>query len=166
MKKVIYTDEQKGRSMGIFFLLLFVLALTVSRMVNNLIIGVESAETFPIWAYGLVITSLLVGLIYFWKVRLTIKMGEKSIKAKYFPYSLGKRKIKLDEIDHFTVMDQQVLSKVTGWRIRFSGDEETYALKSKSGIWFDLKDGQKVFIGTRRPEIIRQALDRAGVISG
>lgn len=166
MKKVIYTEEQKGRSMGIFFLLLVVLVLAISRMVNDLLIRTEPVDTFPVWAYGLVITSLIAGLVYYWKVRLTIKVGEKSIKAKYFPNSLGKRKIKLDEIDHFTVMDQQVLSKVNGWRIRFSGDEETFALKSKAGIWLDLKDGQKIFIGTKRPEIISQALDRAGIVCG
>ena len=166
MKNVIYSEEQKGRNMGLFFLLSVILILAISRMVNDLVTSKELTESFPLWAYGLVITSLVAGIIYFWKVKLTIKVGEKSIKAKYFPNSLGKRKIKLEEIDHFKVMDQQVLSKVNGWRIRFTGDEETFALKSKSGIWLDLKDGQKVFIGTRRPEIIRQALDRAGVVCG
>ncbi len=166
MKNVIYSEEQKGRNMGLFFLLGVILILATSRMVNDLVTSKELTESFPLWAYGLVITSLVAGIIYFWKVKLTIKVGEKSIKAKYFPNSLGKRKIKLEEIDHFKVMDQQVLSKVNGWRIRFTGDEETFALKSKSGIWLDLKDGQKVFIGTRRPEIIRQALDRAGVVCG
>jgi len=166
MKNVIYSEEQKGRNMGLFFLLGVILILAISRMVNDLVTSKELTESFPLWAYGLVITSLVAGIIYFWKVKLIIKVGEKSIKAKYFPNSLGKRKIKLEEIDHFKVMDQQVLSKVNGWRIRFTGDEETFALKSKSGIWLDLKDGQKVFIGTRRPEIIRQALDRAGVVCG
>jgi uncharacterized membrane protein YciS (DUF1049 family) len=166
MKKVIYTEEQKGRSMGIFFLLLVVLVLAISRMINDFWIKTETAENFPLWTYGLVIGSLVVGIIYFWKVRLTIKVGEKSIKAKFFPCLLGKRKIKLEEIDHFTIMDPQLLSKVTGWRIRWSGEEESYALKSKAGIWLDLKDGQKIFIGTQKPEIIRQALDRAGVVCG
>ena len=87
MKNVIYSEEQKGRNMGLFFLLSVILILAISRMVNDLVTSKELTESFPLWAYGLVITSLVAGIIYFWKVKLTIKVGEKSIKAKYFPNS-------------------------------------------------------------------------------
>jgi hypothetical protein len=163
MKNVVYVEEQRGRRMGVFFLLAVVLILAVSRFIYALNYVDRGFEVFPMWVYLGVLATLTLGLIYFWRVRLTVKVTEKSIRAKYSPWHLGKRKIKLGDIDGFTIIKNQSLAQVNGWQIHFSSDEESYSLGNQSGIWIELKDGQKVFIGTREPELFGRILKNAGI---
>lgn len=163
MKNVVYVEEQRGRRMGVFFLLAVVLILAVSRFIYALNFGDRGFEVFPMWIYLGVIGTLTLGLIYFWRVRLTVKIMDKSIRAKYSPWNLGKRKIKLNEIGGYKVIQNDTLAKVNGWQIHFSSDEEAFTLGNQSGIWIELKNGDKVFIGTKQPELFSSILKKAGI---
>jgi hypothetical protein len=72
------------------------------------------------------------------------------------------REIRPEEITHWEVKKYSPVRDYGGWGIRTSFGKKGIAfnISGNMGAYFELKNGRKILVGTRKPEELRSALNR------
>ncbi|MFK7908050.1 MAG: hypothetical protein AB8B69_23165 [Chitinophagales bacterium] len=121
----------------------------------------SSYEKTGVLVGGILSVGYLAGMTYYlWKLRLKTTVSNKSIKFKYAPIHDKKQVIKPNEVADYKVVKTPLLAKMSGWDVHFNTREEIYSLSGRTGLELTLKDGQHIFIGSQKPAVLKNALDK------
>lgn len=121
----------------------------------------------PISDQGLLLTGigviLLVGIIFavLLSSSLEIKIAVDGFTYRFPPFIRQEHRIKPEEIDHFSVQDNSVLSKYRGWGIRWAGGWRSWSFSvgGKAELKICFKNGRRILFGTQHPGQIRKAME-------
>lgn len=94
--------------------------------------------------------------LFFYFVRLKSRIDKQGIYIKFIPFVWNKM-IPWDQVDKaygrtYTLMD------FGGWGYRFSSQGVAYNAKGKHGLQLILKNGDRIMIGTQKPQEIEEIL--------
>lgn len=118
--------------------------------------GVYLLTTLP----GVLITVVITGAIFF--VKLKTKIDEVGIHYGFWPFQRTLRTASWQEIDKVYIRKYKALTEFGGWGYKFSlsGKGKVYNTKGNMGIQIVFKDNSKTLVGTQKPEVVQQVLDK------
>ncbi len=158
MSQVIFKEKQCYTKSKV--ILLAIITLLVSAFFINLFIQTPYDKT-AVMLGGVICVGYLAGVtFYLWRLQLKTTISNKKIKFKYSPLHAKKQTIKTDEVEDYQVVKTPLLAKLSGWDVQFNTMEEVYSLSGRTGLELILKDGKHIFIGTKKPIVLKNALDK------
>jgi len=164
----VFNEVQRQTQKWIYFLLLIILLLFLFGIVQQLILG-KPFGNHPVKDWALPVFGLIpVGLLIF--VRLNIlqtEISEKGINYQYKPYHGNERTISWEEIDKCYVRVYSPIKEFGGWGLRVSLKDGGRALNvaGSTGIQLELKNGDRLLLGTQKPEEAKRVLDNLNLAS-
>lgn len=156
-----FIEEQKVRQPWIYFLLIAVFGLWMWQLVQQVIMGIPFGTNPAPDAMILVIGVIPLGafaLIFSFKLETVVT--KDSFQYRMWPLQKKMREIKPGEIAHWEVKKYNPLRDYGGWGIRIGWGNKgmAYNVSGNMGAYFELKNGKKVLIGTRKPEELRSSI--------
>jgi hypothetical protein len=119
----------------------------------------------PMSDSALVLTStlLIVSLLsVMWLLRtmqLTVEEQDDGLSIHFPPFV--RRKIPWNGIQSFEVRTYHPLREYGGWGIRYGGSGKAYNVAGNRGVQLHLKSGERLLIGSQRPDELVQAMRQA-----
>ena len=100
---------------------------------------------------------LVLGLLFAMQLRVVVRPGEVGVHLRPFP----RKVIALDEIvDHAPRTYRPVL-EYGGWGLRTGRHGWAYNVHGNRGVQLQLQNGQRILIGSQRPEELARAIAEA-----
>jgi len=115
--------------------------------------------------------ALLFGIafpIFFMRLRLIVEVHKDHVYIRFVP--IARRRIPFTDIDRVEPRKYRPIAEYGGWGIKgWSKRKISYSVRGNQGVELHLRDGNSVMIGTREPEKLARAIDKAmaqGIASG
>ncbi len=158
MAKKIFRENQKYKRWEIIGLLVFMIGGLAYRFIDaQFISGTENAPA--VWNYIVPLLLLAAVLILILSIRLSIRITDKHISYQYFPLERKRHKIKWDNVADCNFVETPESAQWSGWNVNFS-DEKMYSICGRTGLRLKTKDGEEVFIGSRRLGKLKKAVKK------
>lgn len=89
-------------------------------------------------------------------------IGVEGIQLRFFPFHLKFKKISWDEISQCYVREYSPIGEFGGWGLRFGffGQGNAWNVAGNRGLQIEFKNGKKLLIGTQKPDLMVEALDK------
>ncbi len=137
--------------------LIGVACIPLYGVIQQVILGNPVGDR-PLSNIGMIIFALFMAafLLFFFLLKLQTKIDQEGIKMSFFP--LTKKEITWNQIETTEIINYGF---VGGWGIRYFTKYGTvYNTKGNMGLFIKLKNGDKMLIGTQRPEKLKSFLDK------
>ncbi|MEY3646640.1 MAG: hypothetical protein RL127_1348 [Bacteroidota bacterium] len=108
-----------------------------------------------------VLVVMMIGLpVLFLQMRLTTRITEAGIYVRFIPFHFKEQFYPWDSIESAQVRTYNALMEYGGWGIKygFNGQGKVYNVSGKEGLQVVFKSGEKLLIGTQKPEEIQVAV--------
>ena len=112
--------------------------------------------------FFLVALALGGWLIWLVKLRLKVKISNKSIKYQMAPFHTTNRKNKWKEVKKCTIVKTPKIAQWHGGNLSY-GAESRFSLSGRNGISVTTKDGRKYFIGCCDVDGLQKAMQSFSV---
>jgi hypothetical protein len=98
--------------------------------------------------------------IFFWQMRLVTRVTSAGIYVRFIPFHFKEQFYPWDSIESAQVRTYDSLFEYGGWGIKygFSGQGKVYNVSGDQGLQLVFKSGEKILIGTHKPEEIQAAV--------
>ncbi|MCB0620985.1 MAG: hypothetical protein KDC32_24585 [Saprospiraceae bacterium] len=157
MAEVRYREQQKFRRVEVLALLGLFIGLAVVRLIQKLSDPTGELLT-TVLIYGGILILLVAAFLYLVKMRLSLNINEKSITYRYGPFQRRKYKIRWKQVENCKLVQTPAAAEASGWGVHFSSQERVYSLSGRTGLELELKNGDRVFLGSQRPSELRRVL--------
>ncbi|MEO1256870.1 MAG: hypothetical protein AAFY41_18570 [Bacteroidota bacterium] len=149
--KVFFKESQKFNQWWVWLLVLGAM-------------GAAILAGFLSWQTANSLTPLIVsalagaiGPIVLALLELQTRITIDGIEVKFWPF--GRRRIFRSEIAEARVREYAPLKEYGGWGYRTSKQGKAYNMYGKYGLQLRLKNGERILIGTQRPEELAELMD-------
>ncbi len=136
--------------------LIFLTAFTVQIILNH------HLGKKPINNTILILLTILVLFFFFLLTTCSLKtrITSERIYIKYFPFHWFYKSYKRDTIKQIEIIKHDPLRDFGGWGLRtgFFRKKIIFNISGKYGIFLEFNNGNKIIIGTKKPEEIYQIL--------
>ena len=160
MSKSIYKEVQRYRRWEVISLLLILLAWTSYHFIELYLYGGYS-EKLLILQYSLIFIVLSGALIYLWSIRLILQVKKDGLFYQFYPLHYRKQKVKWSIIEELEIIDTPMMAELSGWSIRLGTSERMFSVSGRTGLSLSLKNGRHLFIGSKEPEKLKAAIEKA-----
>jgi hypothetical protein len=109
-----------------------------------------------------VITLLVTTLLASSKLETVIK--QEGIQVRLFPFQIKYRNFSWEEIDTVEVRKYNPLFEYGGWGIKGFAGNRALNMKGDMGMQLVFKNGDRLLIGTGKPEELKNILSRLSVL--
>lgn len=105
----------------------------------------------------------IIGLgfpILFWQMRLVTRVTSAGIYVRFIPFHFKEKFYSWESIESAQVRTYDPLFEYGGWGIKygFNGQGKVYNIAGNQGLQLVFKSGDKLLIGTQKPEEIQAAV--------
>lgn len=147
-----FIESQRFTKKWHFVLIGGILLLTISSNFDTLISAINTSD------FGLLLKlvgSVFVGVFLFFFLQLKTSINSIGIHYQFIPFHRKKRLIAWNEIETIAVITYRPLFDYGGWGIRMKsldGSNIALNVSGKIGIYMQLKNGNKLLIGTQKKQ--------------
>lgn len=141
-----FKEKQKFTQWWLWLILIAIGLFQVYGLFNQLIKG-EIFGDKPMSDTGLIVFTIIPFgiIILFWYIKLETEIDETEIRIKFTP--LVKKTFKWEDVKSAVVLNY----KFAGYGIRlFTSYGTVYNIKGNTGLAIELKNGDKILIGTQK----------------
>jgi len=104
---------------------------------------------------------VLAILILVYSIRLKSKIDEKGIHFRFFPFQKNYKTISWTDVDKCYVRTYNPIMEYGGWGYRGIGrNSKAFNIKGNQGVQIVVKTGEKILIGTQKPNEVKQTINR------
>jgi hypothetical protein len=161
----IFSETQKFRQWWVWILVLLVAGVSWYGFVQQIVLKKpfgDNPAPDPVMIMIWVIFGLFFPLL-FYSIKLVTEVRYDGLYVKFSPLQFHSKKIELGEIKHYEIRPYSALKEYGGYGIRFGKEGKAYNVYGNKGIQFELQNGERLLIGTQRPEEFMQALRSVGI---
>lgn len=105
---------------------------------------------------GTIIVLAVAVLLYICKLETRVDAG--GVHTRFYPLELSERIVPLGEAAGWRKAAIRPLRDHGGWGIRYGKVGKAYIVSGDEAVIFDLKNGKRLVVGTRRPDEFIAAL--------
>ena len=155
---ILFKEKQKFNLWWLWILLIGITLIPVYGIYKQIFNG-EQFGNNPLSDSGLILflVFMILFLLFFWMMKLTTEINKESIKVKFFPFThktILWKDVKTAEIINYGF--------VGGWGIRLGTKHGTvYNVKGNIGLAIELKNGEKICIGTQKEDELNRIVKEA-----
>jgi hypothetical protein len=156
----IYLEVQRPRHWYYWTFLVFLLLLTWSMAIFQLLLGVPVGNN-PAEDWLMVLILIFAGVlfpVFLSLVRLTVEVREHGLFVRYSPLHLHFMNINLETVIDTQTVTFSPLGDFGGWGIRYGGGGKAYTMNGNRGVRLTYADGHWLLIGSLRPEELEMAI--------
>jgi hypothetical protein len=158
----IYSETQRSRQswLAIIFVLLALLGwgLFVQQIVRGKPVGSDPMPDWLVWMLALLLGVLLPGFFLWFRMETTVYQDRVEIRMTPFVH----RRFRPTEIAGAAARTYQPLREYGGWGVRWSlrglNKNRAYNVSGDQGVQLILTNGDRVLIGTQRPQELEAAI--------
>lgn len=151
--EILFTERQRFNQWWLWVLMLGINAIFIFIFVRQMMIH-NTVDTGLL--VGLAVNVLLTVLFYFFQ--LETQINDEGISVRFFPFSF--KKYSWEVVSKSFVRNYSPLGEYGGWGLRygFSGQGKAYNVSGNMGLQLVLSNGDKILIGTNKPEELAKVL--------
>ena len=161
-KDILFSEIQKFKQWWLWLIIGLINGLFVIGIIVQ-IIFVQQFGTSPMTDTELIITTLFSFIItlLFSKISLETIIKQEGIYVRFFPFHLKFKYYSWGIIQQVSVIHYNPLLDYGGWGLRFGffGKGIAYTISGTIGLHIQLKNNNKLLIGTKQPEHIVEVLN-------
>ncbi len=157
---LLYREVQHFRQVPLWLLLLCLAGVAIYAMVEQLILGKPFGDN-PASDTVLAIIVVVFGFgfpIFFYVINLATEVRSDGLYIRFFPLHLSFRKIPLEALKTYEVRTYRALREYGGWGIRGGWRGKAYNVSGNRGVQLELSNGERILIGSRKPDEFAEAL--------
>lgn len=157
MEFVQFKEQQKYRKWEVLTLL-FVMIGGLGWVLLSQTIGYNTSTKFPP-SISLVLILILISItLVLLRMKLVTKITRKGIQYQYAPFHTKSKKIRWKEVKEVElIQSKQWKSTLQCMRLEFAG--RFLNMDSDTGMIVKLKNGRRVFIGSKKEENLKASLE-------
>ncbi len=158
---ILFYEKQKFRQWWIWVLIVFLNGLFLVGLYVQIIEGKPFGNN-PMSNVGLVVTSILTVLftILLLNIKLETIVREDGIMIRFFPFHLKFRFFDWNKVAKSYIRQYFPMRDFGGWGIRQSINKQgkAFTVSGDMGLQLQLMNNDKITIGTRQPDKLKQVL--------
>lgn len=168
-KGFLFHEEQRFRQPWLMYIVVpsvvFFLSVVLVMLYHKLMLG-QNGNGTAMSDSGLIIISVFIMLVLFAvlylliNMRLIVTVDQKALHLRFYPFV--RKTIPISEIKLCKAATYRPIMEYGGWGIRFSirGRGRAYTVSGNRGVDIVLKDGERMLIGSERPEEFEKAVSK------
>ncbi len=163
MAKVVFEEKQRMRQWWILLLTLGIVAFSTYALLYQLVTGVGVGTNPP--PLGMMVAieiALLLMMLFIWRMELEVRMDAAGIHYKFWPFFGWRHRI-WAELESVEVRQYKPLLEYGGWGLRLGTKGWAYNIAGNQGIQLVLQNGDRLLLGTQKPEEAEAAIARLKV---
>lgn len=173
MNNVFFKEEQRYKKPRILYIIAAVtlmLLIDITFLIREIIAKnnpaiANGSERVVLIIVTILLTLFTAGFLFvFLRKKLVTVITQNGLDISYPPLHTRARKIAKDEIERFEVREYNPILEYGGWGIKPRGrllrrkrSGEAFTAYGKTGVQLYLHGGNKILIGTQRPEPFKYA---------
>jgi len=159
----MYREVQHFRQLLLWVLLLCIAGAAIYAIVEQLVLGKPFGDN-PASDAVLIVIVVIFGFgfpLFFYLINLTTVVRGDGLYYRFFPMHLSFRKISFTNLKTYEVRTYSALREYGGWGIRWGLKGKAYNVSGNRGVQLELSNGERILIGSRRPDELAEALKLA-----
>jgi len=155
-----YREVQYLRQVWLLVIVLVISGLAIYAMVQQLILGKPFGE-HPASDTAMIAIGVLIGFalpVFLYTSRLITEVRNDGLYFKFFPFHLSFHRIAFEDLNSYEVRTYNAIKDYGGWGIRYGKEGKAYNISGNQGIQLELFNGEKILIGSQRPEELSHAI--------
>jgi hypothetical protein len=159
----IYREVQRFHQLWLWVIVLAISVLAIYGFIKQVITG-EPFGNNPAPDAVMIVLLVIFGLgfpILFYVMNLTTEVRSDGLYHRFYPIHLSFRRIGLENIVKYEVVTYSPLREYGGWGIRYGGKGKAYNVYGNRGVQLELRNGNRLLIGSQKPEQLEEALNVA-----
>lgn len=160
---LLYREAQRFRQLWLWVIVLAISLLAVYGFIKQVIMG-EPFGNNPAPDAIIIVILVIFGLglpILFYVMNLTTEVRKDGLYIRFFPVHLSFRRIAPGNLVKYEVLTYSPIREYGGWGIRYGSKGKAYNVSGNRGVQLQLSDGNRLLIGSQKPEQLVEALNLA-----
>ena len=159
MSKKLFKEKQQFKGLELIALITFLMVGVAYKLVSELL--QPSAAFWLTLGLSIGILAILgITLKYILNLRLKTIVKKDHISFSMPPLQKGKEKIKWKDVTTCEVVKTPLLAQWHGGNISFN-NEKSYTFNGRNGVHIATKNGAAYFIGSKKPDALKEAIQKA-----
>lgn len=157
---ILFLETQKFKQWWIWIILISINGVLLYTLYSQVILGMPISNN-PMSNLGLVfanIFSLLISVLFV-NFSLETRIKKEGLYVRFFPFHLKFRYFAWKEIEKSYVRQYKPIMEYGGWGIRGFGKNKALNMSGNMGLQLEMKDGNKLLIGTNKAEELLKVLN-------
>jgi len=158
-----YREVQRFRQPWLWLLVAAISGLSLWSFVQQIILGKPFGQN-PAPDAAVVVIAAIFGLGFpalFYAINLTTEVRSDGLYVRFFPLHLSFRRIPNERLIKYEVQTYSPIKDYGGWGIRYGRSGKAYNVSGNRGVMLDLLDGERLLIGSQKPEDLANAIGLA-----
>jgi hypothetical protein len=154
---------QRFRQPWLWLLIAGIFGVTVWGFVQQIILGRPFGQN-PAPDTVMMIIAFVFGLalpVLFLAANLTTEVRSDGLYVRFFPFHLSFRQIRAERLAKYEVQTYRPTKDYGGWGIRYGRGSKAYNVSGNRGVMLELSDGQRLLVGSQKPEDLASAISLA-----
>lgn len=160
---VIFREVQRFRQAWLWLIIALIGGISWYGAIQQLVLNTPfgnkpapDAVMLVIWVvFGIAFPA------FSWSSKLVIEVRSDGLYMRLSPFHLSFRRIALDELGRYEVQSYSPIKEYGGWGIRYGLRGKAYNVSGNRGVQLELLDGNRILIGSQKPEELAKAIDSA-----
>jgi len=154
-----FTEIQRPRQSWLYLVIVALAALGWGIFIQQIVRGKPIGDD-PMPDSGAIVVWALLGLalplFFLWlKMETTVYADRVEVRMKPFSHRVFRKRA----ISAYSAGEYRPLREFGGWGIRGWGANRAYSISGNQGVRLQLRDGNRVLIGTQRPQELAAAIE-------
>lgn len=156
----IFTETQRPRQSWLFLVIVALAAIGWGVFIQQIVRGNPIGGSDPMPDSAAIIVGILLGvalpLFFLWfKMETTVYADRVEVRMKPFSHRVFRK----GAISAYSAGEYRPVREFGGWGIRGWGANRAYSISGNQGVRLQLRDGNRVLIGTQRPQELAAAIE-------
>ena len=161
---IMFQEIQKQNQKWIWFLLIIILCFVIFGFVQQVFFNKPfGTHPVPDWVFSFFFFLPLFFIGFLLRTELRTTINEEHIGFSYRPFFKRKKVIEWKDVEKCYVRIYSPIKEYGGWGLRtaFNGKRgKAYNVSGNMGIQLELKSGELILIGTRKPAEAKEQIKR------
>ncbi|WP_316822789.1 hypothetical protein [Pedobacter gandavensis] len=162
MEGIVFSEQQRFRQWWLWFIFLGINGMFLTGVFKQ-VVGGQQFGNQPMSNTGLLISvslSLLITILFV-ILRLETRIDDKGIYVRFYPFHISFKYYPWESISRANVRKYSPVMEYGGWGLRFGlmGNGAAFNVSGNQGLQLVFNNGQKLLIGTHKPEELKQVLN-------
>jgi hypothetical protein len=160
-QEIVLTERQKFNQWWLWLILAGINGMFLFGLIKQLIFGLQFGDN-PLGNAGLILLTLtfIAFTFFFYKMGLYTKIDKHGIYFRFIPFHSAFRFHPWEKISRMQITTFNAFKDYGGWGIRGGRNGIAYTVSGNTGIDIELINDQKILIGTRKPEEVKEIIKK------
>ncbi len=158
-----YREVQRFRQPWLWLLIAGIFGVTVWAFVQQIVQGRPFGQN-PAPDTVMMIIALVFGVAFpglFCVAKLTTEVRSDGLYYRFFPFHIRFRMVTAESLVSYEVQTYRPIRDYGGWGIRYGRGSKAYNVSGNRGVMLELSDGQRLLIGSQKPDDLANAISLA-----